>query len=355
MSGGLQFAQFRLRIVPRQPLFLPARNKGNVLRGAFGTMLRAQVCHLQCPGALRCDLRATCPYAQVFEPAAPAGATSLSNYQAIPRPFVIRPPVRDQNGVIEIDEKTQYEPGETLEFGLILVGRIIELLPRFILMFERLGEEGLGLNRACCRLEGVAQLTRSHWLPNNSAIRNSQSEISLRFLTPTHLVFGEKQLREPEFHHLVRRLRDRLNALATFYCGGPLALDFRGLAERARAVRCLRRNWQWEERQRRSARTGRRHAIGGFLGRTVFGAPTAGTLAEFLPLLQLGQYLHVGKHAVWGNGWYEVSGSNFPSKAHPETQRRTELGYKGYNRAPEEEGTEVAGNVCIDFGLLPTR
>ncbi len=321
MFSALQFAQFLLRIVPRQPLFLPARNKGNVLRGAFGTMLRAQCCHPQCPGALRCDLRATCPYAQVFEPAAPAGAASLSNYQAIPRPFVIRPPVTKQNGVIEIDEKTQYEPGETLEFGLILVGRIIELLPRFILTFERLGEEGLGLNRACCRLEGVEQLTRSHWLRNDSAIRNSQSEISLRFLTPTHLVFGNEQLREPEFHHLVRRLRDRLNALATFYCGGPLALDFRGLAERARAVSCLRRDLYWEERQRRSARTGRRHSIGGFLGKTVFGAPNADALAEFLPFLQLGQHLHVGKHAVWGNGWYEIQGREFSSEAQPETQR----------------------------------
>ena len=325
MSGGLRFAQFRLCIAPRQTLFLPARNKGNVLRGALGTTLRAQCCHPQCPGALRCDLRDTCPYAQVFEPGAPPGATSLSNYQAIPRPFVIRPPVTEQNGVIEIDEKTRYEPGETLEFGLILVGRIIEFLPHFVLSFDRLAEAGLGLNRARCRLERVDQLTRSHWLLNDSAIRNPQSEISLRFLTPTHLVFAKKQLREPEFHHLVRRLRDRLNALATFYCGASLELDFRGLAERAQAVRCLHRDLHWEERQRRSARTGRRHSIGGFLGKSVFGALNADALAEFLPFLQLGQHLHVGKHAVWGNGWYEISGSDFSNKAQPETQRRAAL------------------------------
>ena len=290
---------------------MPARNKGNVLRGAFGTMLRRLCCDPQCPGAAKCDLRATCPYAQVFEPAAPPGSPALSNYEAIPRPFVIRPPVTNENGVIRTDEKTRYQPGETLEFGLVLVGRIVEFLPHFVFTFERLGEEGLGLNRARCCLERVEQLDRSalctpHGTSANSEIRHPQTEILLRFLTPTHLVFQEKAVREPEFHHLVRRLRDRLNALATFYSGGPLDLDFRGLAERAEAVRCLRRDLEWEARQRCSARTGRRHAIGGFLGECTFAAPSGEALAEFLPLLHLGQYLHVGKHAVWGNGWYQI-------------------------------------------------
>ncbi len=158
MFSRLQFAQFRLRLAPQQTLFMPAQNKGNVLRGALGTMLRTLCCHPECPGARHCNLRATCPYAQVFEPAPPAGSSALSNYQAIPRPFVIRPPVTKQNGVIEIDEKTQYGPGETLEFGLILVGRITELLPHFVLSFDRLAEAGLGLNRARCRLERVEQL-----------------------------------------------------------------------------------------------------------------------------------------------------------------------------------------------------
>ncbi len=321
MFSRLQFAQFRLRLAPQQTLFMPAQNKGNVLRGALGTMLRTLCCHPECPGARHCNLRATCPYAQVFEPAPPAGSSALSNYQAIPRPFVIRPPVTKQNGVIEIDEKTQYGPGETLEFGLILVGRITELLPHFVLSFDRLAEAGLGLNRARCRLERVEQLAPL----SQFAIQNPQSQVLVRFLTPTDLVFEEKQVREPEFHHLVRRLRDRLNALATFYCGGPLQLDFQGLAKRARDVGCLRRDLHWEERQRRSARTGRRHSIGGFLGESLFGAPTADAFAEFLPLLHLGQYLHVGKHAVWGNGWYEIQGREFSTEAQPETQRKAAL------------------------------
>ena len=339
MLSRLQFAQFRFRLSPVQPLSMPARNKSNVLRGAFGTMLRRLCCHPQCPGARQCELRAACPYARVFEPAPAPGAPALSNYEAIPRPFVIRPPLAAAGDVIKVDPKNRYEPGEELEFGLILVGRIVEFLPYFVLTFERLGEEGLGPNRARCRLERVEQVSfppSAFWLPpsvpsepppvvvfdgasrvmrsptahsamGNSALRAPRSALAVRFLTPTHLVFEEKVVREPEFHHLVRRLRDRLNALATFYCDGPLELDFKGLGERARAVRCTRRDLQWEARERRSARTGRRHDIGGFVGECAFAADGEDGLAEFLPLLELGQYLHVGKHTAWGNGWYLIA------------------------------------------------
>jgi hypothetical protein len=119
------------------------------------------------------------------------------------------------------------------------------------------------------------------------------------------LVFQEQTIRRPEFHHLVRRLRDRLNALATFYGDGPLDLDFAGLAERAEKVRCVNRDLKWEERSRASSKPGKRgqrHSLGGFTGTCTF----EGELSEFLPVLRLGEMAHVGKHAAWGNGWFEL-------------------------------------------------
>lgn len=344
MTPPLPFAEFRFSIRVQEPLCLPAQNKGNVLRGAFGTMLRRLCCHPGCPGATRCQLRATCPYARIFEPGPPPGSTALSNYEAIPRPFVFRPP---------LDERTRYAPDEALQFGLVLVGLAIDFLPYFVLAFERLCEEGFGLNRARCLLERVEQMpppsaffilqpypalsTRHSAIPDrllpsagpaqahlifdaasrvmHQPIPRSQpltcnlppaTSLLVRFLTPTHLVFGEKTVREPEFHHLVRRLRDRINALATFYGDGPLDLDFKGLGERAEAVRCARRDLRWEKRPRTSSRSGRRHDVGGFTGECLFEAPSLDALGEFVPLVWLGQYLHVGKHTPWGNGWLQV-------------------------------------------------
>jgi hypothetical protein len=53
---------------------------------------------------------------------------------------------------------------------------------------------------------------------------------------------------------------------------------------------------------RRSWKTGLSHDMGGFVGEVTY----EGELEEFLPLLILGQYTHIGKYAVWGNGWYEI-------------------------------------------------
>ena len=44
--------------------------------------------------------------------------------------------------------------------------------------------------------------------------------------------------------------------------------------------------------------------MGGFLGEITF----EGDLAEFLPFLKLGEYLHIGKGTVYGLGKYEIVG-----------------------------------------------
>src|SRR5215470_17704004 len=45
----------------------------------------------------------------------------------------------------------------------------------------------------------------------------SVQRVTIRFLTPTFLRAGGEVVRHPEFHHLLKRLRDRINALSTFF------------------------------------------------------------------------------------------------------------------------------------------
>jgi hypothetical protein len=306
MLAGLYFSPFRFHLRPLETLRMPAGSKSNVLRGALGIML----------DGLRHDGRGDA-YSPLFRASAPPGSGALSNYQAIPRPFIIRPP---------LDGKTTYRPGEELAFELVLVGQALQFLPLVYLAVGQAGLDGLGPARAHCLVTAVEQLgvagdvvlqfdpRRLERVPRELPPIRSESlpplpdcsKVTVRFLTPTHLVFDERTVTsdEFEFHHLVKRLRDRVNALATFYCGGPLQLDFAGIGQRAEAVGTIRRNLRWEERVRRSSRTGQRHEIGGLVGECEF----EGDLNEFLPLLQLGQYLHVGKHAAWGNGWLQVEG-----------------------------------------------
>jgi hypothetical protein len=336
----LRIGLFRFTIVPRQPLLVPAFNKGNMLRGGFGHVFRKLCCIPQCRDARACPLANACPYKIIFEPSPPPGAEQLSKNQDIPRPFVFRPPLTQQ---------TRYQKDETFAFELILIGSALEFLPYFVLAFRELADKGMGLNRARCGLSQVVELNRMDGASGqqvessreiyNSAVQLFQSpegrtgrqwiearstefsvngagktgnrgsevgcpgypapgRITLRFLTPTFLRAEGEVVRRPEFHHVIKRLRDRVNALATFYGDGPLQMDFRGFGQRAEQVRTVSHQTEWIERARTSSKTGQRHELSGFIGESTY----EGNLTEFLPWLALGELVHVGKHTAWGHG-----------------------------------------------------
>jgi len=408
LSRAFTVGVFRFTLTPKETLFVPAINKANMLRGAFGHAFRRLCCVPQCIDAHRCPLASTCPYKRIFEPSPPADGERLSGNRDIPRPFVFRAPA---------DGKTRFEPGEEFEFGLVLIGKALDHLPYFVLSFRELASEGMGLNRAKCELKSVREEDRviggsgdrvnenrvigrsgdrgnenrvigrsgdrvigkaanpipgtgtnlqsvfltpsrkhggegcagtdyaiydsadqvfrtpkpldierwieqrinqlsgnglghtdhatSHGLrsitgsSDHSINRSTDHPILLvRFLTPTLLKAGDSVQRRPDFHHIIKRLRDRINALSTFFGSGPLDVDFAGLGSRAEQVRTVSCNVQWEERFRTSSKTRQRHPLSGFVGEAVY----AGDLSEFLPWLAMGELVHVGKHTAWGMG-----------------------------------------------------
>jgi hypothetical protein len=105
---------------------------------------------------------------------------------------------------------------------------------------------------------------------------------------------------------LAKRLRDRINALSYFYCGAGLDIDFKGFGEAADKIVTTADSTRWVESARYSRRREVSHDLSGFVGEVTF----EGELGTFLPYLKLGEYLHVGKNAVFGNGWYEIIGTD---------------------------------------------
>lgn len=328
----LPIGLFRFRIAPLEPLFVPAVNKSNMLRGGFGHAFRQLCCNPKCSDTRRCPLAASCPYKAVFEPSPPPGVESLSKNQDIPRPFVFRAPQTLQ---------TRFGKGELFEFDLVLIGHALDFLPYFVLSFRELAAEGLGLNRAKCTLERVEQIKlganeegskdsgtglvyseedqlfrvtkairADEWIENSiqksfpCKASSSIQRIRIRFLTPTFLRADGQIICHPDFHHVFKRLRDRVNALNTFFGGGALQLDFSGLGKRAERVRTTACDVNWTERFRTSSKTRQRHDLSGFIGEAVY----EGELEEFLPWLLIGELLHIGKHAAWGNGGMEIEG-----------------------------------------------
>ena len=111
MLGTFACARFRFVLSVTTPLRLSAI-AGATLRRGFGHVFKRRVC-LWPPGeCARCLLKNTCSYPYIFETAPPPGATKLRALEQIPRPFVLE--------AAEGEPGRRYEPGERLEFRLVL-------------------------------------------------------------------------------------------------------------------------------------------------------------------------------------------------------------------------------------------
>jgi hypothetical protein len=157
-------------------------------------------------------------------------------------------------------------------------------------------------------------------VPFPPTLNPQPSTLNLKFLTPTLLKTGSgidsrgrripaAEVRDrPPFGVIVRRLRDRLSSLCTFFGEPWQHPDFAALGRAADAVELVASNTVWLTRRRTSTRTGDTHELSGFVGQTTYQFPTPECLSTFLPLLKLAEYIHIGKHAPWGNGKVVVEG-----------------------------------------------
>jgi hypothetical protein len=329
MLNKLRIAKHRFTLEAVERLGLP-RYKGSTLRGGFGAVFKRTVCfEKRVKSCADCLLKANCPYAYVFETPVPEDAQVLSSYSKAPHPFVIEPP---------LDTKTVYEPGESLDFGLVLVGRAINYLPYFIVVFRELGRVGLGRGRGKYRLREVAAVQpldgveETIYLAANEMVcerdlsvgweeievqgsnvqretsnvkrETSEDRVTVNFLTPTRMKHKGKYVERPEFHVLVRNILRRVSSLYYFHCGERWETDYRGIIEAAKGVRLAEVGTGWVDWERYSRRQRQRMNLGGLMGQATY----EGEIGPFLPLLVLGELVHVGKGTVFGNGWYELVG-----------------------------------------------
>jgi hypothetical protein len=137
------------------------------------------------------------------------------------------------------------------------------------------------------------------------SVGNPCRALPIEFLTPTRLTDQQHLVKRPDFRVLFQRLMERLRALAQAYSDTPLdeALRYRlvGLAGR---VELVDDQTHWVELESYSTRLRRTTPLGGFVGRATY---RADDWSPFLPWLIWGQFTHVGKDAVKGNGRYRIS------------------------------------------------
>jgi hypothetical protein len=203
-----------------------------------------------------------------------------------------------------------------------LIGRGAEALPYLIVSLRELGEGGLGVARARFKVahittrdaepkvvfdeEGIVHSTRGRSItldPSKlAAFSDATDRRTYSFLTPVLLKTGGMIEEVPSYGTLVKRTRDRVNALSTFFGDGAFEWDFRAMGDDADRVRTVSATGAKHTHSRFSKRRGRTHDLSGFLGEVTYEGPSH-VLARFDPLLDAVDDIHVGKGAAFGNGW----------------------------------------------------
>jgi len=242
----------------------------NLFRGQFGKIL-----HRRDPEM----------YAQFFAPVRELGVPS--GLHDPPRPFVFR--VRHLDGARV----------ERFHIGLnVFQTNKVESVSAVMreLVRQNLRANVISIDQQILHLP-LADVARA----SRRAASTVVSTCRVIFLSPTEL----KNQQRPEFAPLFNRLRDRISTLRALYGPGPLEIDFKVIAERAKAIRMTRCELNPVSAERLSNSTGQRHNLSGFTGFAEY----EGDLAEFIPYLEIGSYTGVGRQTVWGKG--EISIETF--------------------------------------------
>lgn len=288
--------------------------EGSMIRGAFGRAFKESCCPFPHDGG-GCPLGDRGPYGYVFETSPPEGAREFAKNQEVPRPYVFEPP----DGT-----KMEYASGERMRFGFTVIGWAAEYMPYFIYAFSKMGDEGVGRRRARYKLERVVaknplvgtreeifdgEVVKSRRLPTvwenavNAASKVGGERVRLEFLTPAFVKFeGKVSPEAPSFAALVQALLIRLPMLSAVHCGEIWQEDFKAMVARAGEVETVRDETTWVSFRRYSSFRKRSEPLEGVVGRVEY----AGSVEEFLPLLEMGQLAHVGKRAVFGLGRYRL-------------------------------------------------
>jgi len=301
-------------------------HKGSAIRGALFHSLRNRFCTLRDRRSCSdCPLWEGCPVCSLVSTIAPDNR--LGHNAA--RPYTVQPPLEET--------RLFYRPGDTLSFGLTLFSDALRLFPYLTMALQGMAEQGLG--RKCAEngwRRGTFEL-HNVWAENPlsnqrepilqkghpsvhtpdipithqqilaQAERMAQaSDLTLELLTPTRLTH-RKRLVKPgsvTFRIVLARLLDRLQSLAASQCDTPLELDYGQLVRSAENVKTVADRTRWVELASYSTRQRRTTPIGGLVGAITF---CAHDWRPYLPWLLWGQYTHIGKDAVKGNGWYRLT------------------------------------------------
>jgi hypothetical protein len=300
-------ARFRFEFEAQTPIRLP-EYAGSMLRGAFGSALRRTACMTREKDCKACPLYRSCPYPAIFETPAP-DTHPLQKFSQVPNPYIIEPPAWGER---------VYQTGDILAFNMVLIGRALRQLPLISYAWQRAFAHEIG--------HGTAKLRDIYHLSAGDTVRIYEADnnrlhphieqlqlpvlqgeaFTLDFHTPLRLQENGRALLPANLtaRDLLMALARRTSLLMEFHTDQSAGLDFAVLAELAGNVPYTH-DLQWRDWTRYSSRQQQKMQLGGATGQWQLRQVPF----PFHALLQVGQWLHIGKNASFGLGGYKISAS----------------------------------------------
>lgn len=303
----LPLARYRFRFKITKPFITPDY-AGSMLRGVFGHALKAISCIEKKENCKHCSRYRECLYPAVFE--APPQQHQLQKFSQIPNPYVIEPNQKEQQC---------YQINDLFEFSMVLTGIALKQLPLIILAWKRAFERGLTKYDGKGILFDVALIDANN---HQKIILNREEEIikehdtqlvlpkekslkalTLNFVTPLRIQRKSKPLKANNLtaRDMLVTLARRVNLINEFHNHTIIIDDFSTLIAATEYVD-MTPELYWYDWTRYSNRQKQKMTLGGVMGKITI----RGDLAPFVPLLYMGQWLHLGKNATFGMGHYEL-------------------------------------------------
>ncbi|MBU1706252.1 CRISPR system precrRNA processing endoribonuclease RAMP protein Cas6 [Patescibacteria group bacterium] len=310
--NSLYLHKYRISIQPEELITLPPY-KGSALRGVFGHSLRQTVCIQKDTDCQECPLSLKCVYSYIFETPIPQDDPFGRKYSSAPHPYIITPP---------ITSKKYFKEDDQLDFEVVLIGKANDYLPYFVYTFMEMGKLGIGRGRGRFKLINVSVCQNDGSLTeifniSDGILRSANNKIDSEILTShfpfpiSHLTItfetpvrikeeGDLVATDIPFSLLIKRLYERVTLLSYYHCQGEIK-DIDKPISGADEIRIKENNLKWYDWERYSNRKGRMK-LGGLVGSITY----EGNLDKFLPLLRIGEYIHVGKAVTFGLGRYRI-------------------------------------------------
>ena len=273
---------------------------GSTIRGILGHCIRDFCCEYPAKRCFQCEKKKGCLYVQCFSnTGGEAGAVN---------PYVL---------YVHGEGRERWKKGDLCVFDLTLLGRGGERAGVYLDALLAAEQKGWGAARLSFRLMQVIDSGSGKviyaggksWIRNlsprplHTAGRNA-SYASLFFDTPLRIVSGDKLFDKLPFETFMQFLIRRISLLTKAYTDYQLEWNEEELLNKARKIKTLDEYWreipftrysmnQEEGKLKLPSRTG--------------WVLYEGDLSSFVPILEAGKFLRVGKGATIGFGHYEIS------------------------------------------------